>query len=106
MNEALIVIDSRELLERVFSFMIPFIRIGAFIAVLPLFGSQMVPVRVRLILTIVLTMIATPMIGVSIPPDISLATVLLVMQQILVGVSMAFMLVIFFHIFGTSSIHK
>ncbi len=100
MNEALIVIDSRELLERVFSFMIPFIRIGAFIAVLPLFGSQMVPVRVRLILTIVLTMIATPMIGLSIPPDISLATVLLVMQQILVGVSMAFMLVIFFHIFA------
>lgn len=96
----MIVIDSTALMEMVFGFMIPFIRIAAFISVLPLFGSQMVPVRVRLILTIVLTLITAPMITVNLQPDLSVAMVLVVMQQILIGVSLAFVLVIFFHIFA------
>lgn len=78
-----------EISAMVGNYLWPFIRIGAFIAAMPIFTSTFINARVRLMLSIALTVIAVPLL----PPvpeidAISIDGVLLIMQQVLIGVSM------------------
>ena len=71
------------------SYVWPFVRISAFIAAMPVFTSTFINVRIRLILAIAITIVAVPML----PPvpeidALSIEGVLLIMQQILIGVAM------------------
>ncbi len=78
-------------------FLWPFLRIGAAVGVAPVFGARTVPVRVRLALAMALTVIVVPLMP-SVPAmDILGAQGLQVAgQQILIGLSMGFtMLVVF-----------
>ena len=67
----------------------PFIRISAFIAAMPVFTSSFITVRIRIVLAIALTIVTVPII-----PDVpqidalSINGVLLIVQQILIGVAM------------------
>ena len=45
-----------------------FVRIGAIMAVLPAFGDQPVPTRVRLVLAVMFSLIVAPAIGPGVPP--------------------------------------
>ncbi|MGB0866834.1 MAG: flagellar biosynthetic protein FliR, partial [Granulosicoccaceae bacterium] len=53
-------LSSAQLGAWVGSFMWPFMRIGAMLMANPVFGSRSVPVRVRIIITVVLTMVVAP----------------------------------------------
>ncbi len=88
---------SAELTAWIGSLLWPFFRIGAMVMSAPITGSQMVPMRVRLFITLALTVVIAP----QIPPvpafdPFSPMTLLLILQQILIGVAMGIALQLVF----------
>lgn len=75
----------------------PFVRIGAMLAIAPIFGARMVPVRARLVLALLLTWVVIPVIPdvPSIDP-LSPAGILVTLQQMLIGVAIGFSLQLIF----------
>ena len=71
----------------------PFLRIGGMLFAIPVFGTRMMTVRIRIMLTLVLTVVIAPVLPAS--PDIdiiSLTRVLTAIQQLLAGLVMGFVL--------------
>jgi len=81
-------------------FIWPFFRITAFFMAAPVFGTQLVPARIRLVLAVVVTVLVMPSIG-ELPPfqGLSAQNLATVAQQVLIGLSMGFFLQLVFHIF-------
>ena len=52
----------QELLQLIGLYFWPFVRIGAMLSIIPLFGMRSVPVRSRLILTLLITVAVAPML--------------------------------------------
>ncbi len=81
-------------------FMLPFFRIAAFFMAVPIFGNQLVAVRVRLLLALATAAAVFSILGDIPEPDpLSIEMVLLIMQQILIGAALGFFVQVFFHIF-------
>jgi flagellar biosynthetic protein FliR len=82
--------DLMLLMER---FMLPFIRLGALFVAAPFFGAVTIPVRVRIILAIAVTMILLPSLGETAGVDLLSADgILLILQQVAVGLGMGLVL--------------
>jgi len=82
------------------SLVLPLFRIASLLMTMPLFGTQLVPNRVRLYLALAITVVLAP----SLPPmpevdAVSLRAFLLVLEQVLIGAVMGFALQLFFHAF-------
>ncbi|EBA00988.1 flagellar biosynthetic protein FliR [Marinobacter sp. ELB17] len=78
----------------------PLFRIASFLMVIPVFGTQLVPARVRLGLALLMTIIVVPMI----PPvpqidALSADAVVITLQQILIGVGLGFALTALWQLF-------
>ncbi|MFA7552887.1 MAG: flagellar biosynthetic protein FliR [Spongiibacteraceae bacterium] len=78
----------------------PFFRVGAFFMVAPIFGTQLVPARIRLILAVLMTIALAP----NLPPmpsfdTLSLAAFIIVAQQVLIGIAMGFAMQILLQVF-------
>lgn len=81
-------------------FLWPLIRIGAFFMVAPVIGTQMVPARIRLLLALLVTMAIAPQLtGLPQVDALSPASVVMVAQNVLIGVAMAFFLQLMLHTF-------
>ena len=90
-------VDAGPLLEMVGTYLWPFMRIGAFAMVMPVVGSSFVPVRVRLLLALALTIVMAPVLEhVPAAEFLSLAGVLMTMKEIAVGIAMAFLMQLVF----------
>lgn len=75
----------------------PFIRIAAMLAIAPVFGARMVPVRARLVVALLLTWIVIPVIPqVPALDPLSAAGVLVTIQQMIIGVAIGFSLQLVF----------
>jgi flagellar biosynthetic protein FliR len=86
-----------ELVQGWSDYLWPFLRIGAFVMVMPLVGSAFVPVTVRLLIALSLTIVVAPVLPASATPDIfSLAGFILLAQELVVGVAMGFAVQIVF----------
>jgi flagellar biosynthetic protein FliR len=86
-----------ELVQEWSDYLWPFLRIGAFVMVMPLVGSAFVPVTVRLLIAVSLTIVVAPVLPASATPDIfSLAGFILLAQELVVGVAMGFAVQIVF----------
>ncbi len=75
----------------------PFLRIGAFLIVMPVIGASFVPTRVRILLAIVLTMVIAPV--TPSPPSLdvlSAAGLVTVIQEIAIGIVMGFLVQLVF----------
>lgn len=86
-------LSSAEIAAWVGSFIWPLVRIAALMSVAPVFGSRVLPVRIRVLLALVLTVAILPFI----PPapavePLSPAGLSITVQQILIGLSIGFML--------------
>lgn len=91
-----------ELSQLVGSYFWPFVRIAALLAAMPIFSSGFVPVRVRLMLAIGLTIVIAPVIPqVPLIDALSINGMMLILQQILIGVVMGF---IFHFVFAAFTI--
>jgi flagellar biosynthesis protein FliR len=75
----------------------PFLRIGACLMVAPIFGAQFVPARFRIILAGAITLIVAPLLPPQ--PDVSPFSgpgVVIMLQQLIIGISVGFVLQIVF----------
>jgi flagellar biosynthetic protein FliR len=75
----------------------PFVRIGACLMVAPVFGARFVPARLRVVLAGAITVPIVPLLPVA--PDVALlsvAGVLVTVQQLLIGVALGFALQLVF----------
>jgi len=69
------------------------IRVGSMLMVAPMFGSRSVPARLRALMAVVLTLVIVPVAPA--PPAVdplSVAGLLLVAQQVIIGLAMGFVL--------------
>ncbi len=84
-------------------FLLPLFRIAALLMSMPLIGTQLVPMRVRLYLALAIALVLVP----TLPPmpavdSLSLGALLLIAEQLLIGVMLGFVLQLFFHVFIVS----
>jgi len=69
------------------------IRVAAMLMVAPIFGSNMLPMRVRVLLAMVITIVIVPMVPELPEVDpLSGAGVMMVAQQLIIGIAMGFIL--------------
>lgn len=86
-----------EILAWIGSFLWPFFRIGSMFMVAPITGGQYVPVRARLMLSVAVTFVVMPLLsGPPLASPFSLTVITLILQQILIGISMGFVLMLVF----------
>lgn len=82
------------------SFLWPLFRVASFFMVIPIIGTQLVPMRVRLGLAILVTLAIAPMLGPVPQVDaISLEAAMVTLQQIFIGTLMGFMFVLLMQLF-------
>lgn len=87
--------------QMVGDFLLPFFRIAAFMMSMPLISTKYVPKRIRLVLSIAFSLALVPVLPpVPIVDGLSLATYLLVVEQMLIGVAIGFSLHAMFQIFA------
>lgn len=71
----------------------PFVRIGTFFMVAPIIGAQLVPVRIRILLALLVSMAVAPHIPAVPQVDLlSVENVPIVIQQMLIGLGMGYAL--------------
>ncbi|MGI1677447.1 MAG: flagellar biosynthetic protein FliR [Cellvibrionaceae bacterium] len=93
-------ITDQELLAYVGNYFFPFCRIGAFFLAVPIIGTQLVSARIRVVLSIMVTMLAAPLIPDSlIIPSLNLQTFIIVVQQVIIGIAMGFIVQVIFQLF-------
>ena len=51
------------LIEMVIGFLLPFFRVASFIMVVPIFGNQFVPIRIKLLLSLLVSVLIYPLVG-------------------------------------------
>lgn len=90
--EALQALLSRELAINVF----PFFRIAGVMMVAPVFGARLVPVRVRLALSVAATVLLAPVLPVTQTFELSFGAAVVVMQEVMIGMAMGFCLQMIF----------
>jgi flagellar biosynthetic protein FliR len=75
----------------------PFVRVGSCLMVAPVFSSQAVPVRIRIVLAGAIALILAPMI--AIPPQLtafSIEGLVVTAQQVVIGIALGFCLQLVF----------
>jgi len=75
----------------------PFFRIAALVSVAPIFGTRTVPPRAKLIIAISLTLLVAPLVPkMQFIDPLSLQGILTTFHQVLIGITMGFMLSLVF----------
>lgn len=88
-------------------YLLVFFRIGGFFLVAPVFGTQLVPRRVRTGLALLVTVLLVPMLPPLAPQDpLSLSMAVTIVKQLLIGLSLGFAMQVFFQaiVFGAQLI--
>lgn len=100
-------ISESELLTVAVSFIWPLFRIGAMFVSFPIFSSRSVPIRIRVILSIAITLLVMPLLPPLTPiPVFSYQSLMVGVQQVLIGLMTGFGLQLVFAavVFGGQSI--
>ncbi len=85
------------LVEQAGHYIWPLVRIGAFVMVMPMVGGSFVPMRVRLLLAIALTVVIAPLVSPASTPEVLSAAGLVTMtQEIAIGVVLGFLVQLVF----------
>ena len=96
----MVYLTDQELLAFIGNYFFPFCRISAFFLAVPIIGTQLISARIRVILSIIVTMLAAPLITNAIViPGLNLQTLIVVMQQVIIGIAMGFIVQIVFQLF-------
>src|SRR5690554_2418654 len=93
-------LSSAQIAGWISSFLLPLFRIAALLMVMPIIGTQLVPQRVRLYFSLAITLALVPVLPEMPQVDaLSLRSILLIAEQIIIGAMLGFSLQLFFHIF-------
>lgn len=78
----------------------PFVRLGAALALVPMFSMQAVPMRVRLLLVVFVVLAAAPQLHLPPPIDpFSIEGLLVMLQQVVIGLAMGLIFLVIFQAF-------
>ena len=100
MIDAALLFDPADLLQWLVHFLLPFFRIAAFLTAVPVFGNQLVSLRIRLIIALSAAILVFPILPVlPVIDPLSLAMLFLIVEQLLIGFGLGFLVQIFFHVF-------
>ena len=78
----------------------PFVRVGACLMVAPMFGARFVPTRIRIVLTLAITVLVVPLLPAPDVVPFSGAGIVALAQQLLIGSAMGFALQMVFDSLG------
>lgn len=82
------------------SFFFPLVRITAFLLAAPIFGTKIVTARIRVVLGVMTTIIVAPLLPAGPQYEaLSLTVIIIIAQQILIGVALAFVFQVVFQVF-------
>ncbi len=82
-----------QLVKELVWYLLPVFRIAAFVTAAPILSTGMVPVRIRFIIAVAISIAVFPGLTPSTDIDpVSLSMVLMILQQILIGVSLGFVM--------------
>ncbi len=85
------------ILGHISGYLWPFLRIGAFVMVMPLIGASFVPNQMRLLLALALTIVIAPNLPeVPSVQFLSLAGLILMIQEITIGIAIGFVVQLLF----------
>jgi flagellar biosynthetic protein FliR len=92
--------DGAEISSWVSRWFWPFTRIAGFFMVMPLFGTRLVTNRIRLILALATTAVIAPILPpMPVMEGVGLETMIIVAQQLLIGIALGFALEVLMQIF-------
>jgi flagellar biosynthetic protein FliR len=95
-----VVFSDTQLMTIVSQYFLPLIRIAAFFMAAPIFGTRVVSARVRLVLSVAVTLIVAPLLPTNtVLSGIDFSMMLIVMHQVLIGVALAFIFQVVFQLF-------
>ncbi|OWL91159.1 flagellar biosynthetic protein FliR [Halopseudomonas aestusnigri] len=95
----MIELSSAELSRWVASYLWVLFRIASLLMTMPVLGTQLLPVRVRLYFALALTLLIAPQVGeVPLLDALSLSTWIVIGEQILIGAAMGFSLQLLFQV--------
>lgn len=84
---------AEDLVALVQGFLLPFVRLGAFFLAAPVYGAQSVPVRIRILLAALVSLLLQPALpDAALIDPLSGSGVLLVAQEAVIGIAMALIL--------------
>jgi len=93
-------LDVNQIERMVSTFLWPFFRVASFFMVIPMIGSRLLPVRIRLGLAIAVTVLLVPVLPeMPVFDGISGENVVIILQQILIGTIMGFVIQVLFQVF-------
>ena len=97
---SLLALTDAQISTWVASFMLPLFRVGALLTTMPIIGTTLVPKRIKLFLSIAITLAIVP----SLPPlptvnPLDLSGLMLIAEQIIIGALLGFSLQLFFQAF-------
>jgi flagellar biosynthetic protein FliR len=79
------------LFEYLTMYLWPFLRVAAFVMVMPVIGGTFVPARVRILLALALTLVIAPVLEQTITVEFfSLAGAITIFQELAIGIAMGF----------------
>lgn len=83
------VVTDTILIQWLSAFMLPFFRVASFVAVAPVFSVGMIPMKIKLILSLVITIAIAPGITEAATTDFSNSNIIsLIFNQVVIGVSL------------------
>lgn len=96
-------LSDAEIARFIQQYFLPFVRIGVLFLVMPIFGSQIVSSRVRLVLAFLVTLLVVPLLPAlpSVPP-LSWQALGFVAQEVLLGAAIGFIFQLVFQMFVLS----
>lgn len=80
-------------------YFLPFARISGLFMAMPVIGTRLVPVRVRLLMALLVTIVVVPLLPPLPAAALSLGTLITLVQEILLGVTIGFAFQIAFQVF-------
>jgi flagellar biosynthetic protein FliR len=93
-------LDGAEISSWVSRWVWPFFRVAGFFMVMPLFGTRLVTQRIRLLLALLTSVVITPILPpMPIIEAVGLETMLIIAQQLLIGIALGFALEVLMQIF-------
>ena len=93
-------LELAQIYQWIAQYFFPFCRIAAFFTVLPIFSTQLVPVRIRLGLAVATTVIMAPVIDpVPVSELMTIPSFLIILQEILIGLVIGFVIQLLFQVF-------
>lgn len=89
-----------EIAQFIGNFFFPLVRITAFLLAAPIFGTRIVTARVRVVLGVMCTIIVAPLLPAGPQYEaLSLTSFIIITQQVLIGITLAFVFQVMFQVF-------